>query len=237
YVLIQISILEKRINIEFPELNNYFKSQVTIKGIFSVFGDFSVGKTTFALQTALNYAYQGKFTLYIYTKPNFPSEKILLINKYSPEILENIIFIQTTNFEELSSIILNFEFFIINHKPKLKMFIVDSITNLYQLELDKNKKEKNYNLNYQLNLMLANLTYLNQNYGLEILIINEISRKILDDVTIEVESGGNVMKYWVNFKLKIGKTSKLNERKFFFNDIQENHTLEFISNLKEKGFE
>ncbi|MFW9818471.1 MAG: hypothetical protein ACFFE5_02580 [Candidatus Thorarchaeota archaeon] len=227
---------------KFPtlELNKYFSSQDTLQGIFSVYGDFGVGKTTFALQTALNSASQGNLSLYVYTKPNFPSEKILLINKHSPDILDNIIFIQTTNFTELSGIIFNFEFLILkyinNHKPKLEMIIIDSITNLYRLELNKDKKEKNYNLNYKLNQMLANLAYLNQSYGIEILVINEISRRSLDDLIIDVESGGNVMKYWVNYNLKISKTSKLNERKLLFNNLSDNYTIEFIQNLREDGF-
>ena len=228
---------------KFPilELNKYFNSLDTLQGIFSVFGDFGVGKTTFALQTAMNSAKLGKFTIYVYTKPKFPSEKIILINKDYNDILDNILFIQTTNFNELNRIIFNFEFLILNYlnsnKPKLELIILDSITNLYRLELNKDKKEKNYNLNYQLNQMLANLTYLNELYGIEILVINEISRKALDDQIIAVQSGGSVMKFWVNYNLKITKTKKLNERKFYFTSISENHTIEFISNLREKGFE
>ncbi len=228
---------------KFPilELNKYFSSQETLQGIFSLFGDFGVGKTTFALQTAFNSIKQGNFTIYVYTKPNFPSEKILLINKHSQDILNNIIFIQTTSFEELSSIIFNFEFLILNYlnnqKPKLEMIIIDSITNLYRLELNKNKKEKNYNLNYKLNQMLATLTYLNQSYGIEILVINELSRKSLDDLIIDVESGGNVMKYWVKYNLKISKTSKLNERKLLFKSIADNYTIKLIQNLREQGFD
>jgi RecA/RadA recombinase len=117
------------------------------------------------------------------------------------------------------------------------MIIIDSLTNLYRLELNKDKKEKNYNLNYKLNQMLASLTYLNQSYGIEVLIINELSRKSLDDLLIDVESGGNVMKYWVSYNLKISKTSKLNERKFLFKNLSEKDTIEFIQNLREEGFE
>ncbi|MFX1378145.1 MAG: hypothetical protein ACFFA4_03555 [Promethearchaeota archaeon] len=227
---------------KFPtlELNKYFNSFNTLKGIFSVFGDFGVGKTTFALQTAINSAKYKKFIIYIYTKPKFPSEKVVIINKDSNDNLDNILFIQTTSFYELNTLIFNLEFLILNYlknnKPKLELIILDSITNLYRIELNKEKKEKNYNLNYQLNQMLANLTYLNQNYDIEILVINEISKKKLDDQIIETQSGGNVMKFWINFNLKIKKTNKLNERKFYFTNIPENYTFEFISSLTEKGF-
>ncbi|MFX0003161.1 MAG: hypothetical protein ACFE9C_00900 [Candidatus Hodarchaeota archaeon] len=227
---------------KFPtlELNKYFNSLESFEGIFSVFGDFGVGKTTFALQTAMISAKLGKFIIYIYTKPKFPSEKIGMINKDSKDLLDNILFIQTSNFDELNRIIFNLEFLILkyltNKKTKLDLIIIDSMTNLYRLELSKDEKEKNYNLNYQLNQMLANLTHLNKSYGIEILIVNELSKKNLDDLIIDVQTGGNVMNFWVNYNLKITKTNKLNERKFYFTDISENQIIEFISNLRENGF-
>jgi len=167
---------------KFPtsELNEYYNSRDTLKGIFSVFGDFGVGKTTFALQTAINCAKLGKSVIYVYTKPNLPFEKILIINKFSKEIYDNFLFIHIVNFNELYNLIFNFEFLILEHltqnKPKFSLIIIDSITNLYRLELNKDNKEKNYSLNYQLNQMLANLTYLNERYNIEVLIVNEISR-------------------------------------------------------------
>lgn len=228
---------------KFPtlELNKWINSIKNLKGIFSVFGDFGVGKTTFALQTAINTAKIGKNIIYVYTKPNFPSEKIQLIKKDSKEILDNIIFVHITNFDELYRVIFNFEFLVLNFlnekMTKLNFIIIDSITNLYNLELNKDNKKKNYNRNYQLNQILANLTYLNESYGIEILIVNEISRKTRENQIIEVQSGGKVMEFWVKYNLKINKTNKLNERKFIFNNILEKQSIEFNSNLREKGFE
>ena len=228
---------------KFPtlELNKWINSIKKLKGIFSVFGDFGVGKTTFALQTAINTAKIGKNVIYVYTKPNLPSEKIQLIKKDSKEILDNIIFVHITNFDELYRIVFNFEFLVLNFLnekiTKLNFIIIDSITNLYNLELNKDNKKKNYNRNYQLNQILANLTYLNERYGIEILIVNEISRKTRENQIIEVQSGGKVMEFWVKYNLKINKTNKLNERKFIFNNIPENQSIEFNSNLREKGFE
>lgn len=228
---------------KFPtlELNKWINSIKNLKGIFSVFGDFGVGKTTFALQTAINTAKIGKNVIYVYTKPNFPSEKIQLIKKDSKEILDNIIFVHITNFDELYRVIFNFEFLVLNFlnekMTKLNFIIIDSITNLYNLELNKDNKKKNYNRNYQLNQILANLTYLNESYGIEILIVNEISRKTRENQIIEVQSGGKVMEFWVKYNLKINKTNKLNERKFIFNNIPEKQSIEFNSNLREKGFE
>jgi RecA/RadA recombinase len=227
---------------KFPilEINEYLTNFDIYKGIFSVWGDFGVGKTTFALQTAINTAKDKKKVIYIYTKPNLPSEKITALSNRSEGILDKIIIVNPLDFEELNKIVFNLEFLILKNSNKsdneLKLIIIDSITELYRLELNTDKKEKNYNLNYQLNQILANLTYLNEIYGIEILIVNEISRKNYDDQLIEVQSGGKVMEFWVTCNLKITKTKKLNERKFILAKIPENQTIEFTSLIREKGF-
>ena len=228
---------------KFPtqKLNAYFKNTDPFKGIFSIWGDFGVGKTTFALQTAFNSAKIGKQVVYIYTKPNFPFEKIGMIQNNSFEILDKIIFIQTTNFDELNSVVFNFEFLILQYLQKsninFNLIVIDSLTNLYRIELNKEKKEKNYNLNYQLNQILANLFYINETYGIEILIINEISRKNINDQIIELQTGGKVMEYWVNYQLKISRTRKLNERKLILTKYPEKSRTNFISIIRKKGFE
>ena len=228
---------------KFPtlEINAFLNNTDNYKGIFSVWGDLGVGKTTFALQTAINTLKDKKKVLYIYTKPNLPSKKILTLSKDSEEILDWITFIKPMDFEDLNNTVFNLEFLILknfeNNDDQLKLIVVDSITELYRLELNTNKKERNYNLNYQLNQILANLTYLNETYNIEILIVNEVSRKKFDDQIIEVQSGGKVMEFWVKYNLKIGKTKKLNERKFTITKYPKNHRFEFTSILREHGFE
>ncbi|MFW9829659.1 MAG: hypothetical protein ACFFEY_18950 [Candidatus Thorarchaeota archaeon] len=228
---------------QFPisRLNHYINSIDNIKGLVSVFGDFGVGKTTFSIQTAINSTKLGNTVVYIYTKPNIPSERIFMITNNSKEILEKIILIQVTDFNELVKIIFNFEFLILNYfTPKnirCNLIILDSLTDLYRLELDKDKKEKNYTLNYQLNQILATLTYLNEIYNIETLVVNEVSRKKIDDQIIEKQSGGKVTEFWVNYTLRIIRTFKLNERKFIFTNISKNRSNEFTSYLTKKGFE
>lgn len=228
---------------KFPtfEINAFLRNFDNYKGIFSVWGNFGVGKTTFVLQTAINTVKDKKKVIYIYTKPNLPSEKILTLSKGSEGILDRIIIIKPIDFEDLNNIVFNLEFLILNNidnkYDQLKLIVIDSITELYRLELNTDKKEKNYNLNYQLNQILANLMHLNETYNIEILIVNEASRKKIDDQLIEVQSGGKVMEFWVNYNLKITKTSKLNERKFILTKYPENEIIEFTSILREYGFD
>ena len=222
------------------KLNEFFNSSELSKGIFSIFGDFGVGKTTLALQFAIDTAKLGK-VVFIYSKPNFPYEKIgKILREDSSDILNNLILISTQDFIGLNNIVLNLEFLILNYlneqKAVLNLIVIDSITDLYRLELNREKKEKNVNLNYQLNQLLANLCYINDKYSINILIVNEISRRNYEDYTIEIQSGGKVMDYWVKYSLKINRTKKLNVRNLIITKHPEMKSFQFLSDLTEYGF-
>ena len=223
----------------FPRLNEIIESP---EGIISVWGDFGVGKTTFALQTAINTSSQGNKVIYIYSKPNFPSVRVGNILKDNlKKVLDNIVFIRTTDFTDLYNIIFNLEFLILdNLKEKANSFgiiIIDSITDLYRLELTREKKEKNVSLNFQLNQILANLSYIFETYGIEVLVINELTRKSHNDQTEEVQSGGNVMDFWVSYSIKIERTERLSVRNLTVRKHRENKKFELSSILTNNGFE
>ncbi len=226
-------------NFPIPRLNEIIKAP---EGNISVWGDFGIGKTTFALQTVINTANQGKNVIYIYTKPNFPSVRVGYILKDDPkETLDNIVFIKSTDFTDLYNIIFNLEFLVLESvKEKGNSFdliVIDSITDLYRLELNKEKKEKNISLNYRLNQILANLSYIFKTYRIEILVVNELARKSYTNQTVEVQGGGKVMEFWILYTIKIERTEVLNVRKLIIRKRLENTKIELSSSLTKHGFE
>ncbi|MBY9005672.1 MAG: hypothetical protein KGD63_02850 [Candidatus Lokiarchaeota archaeon] len=218
-----------------PELNKFHDD-----GLFSVWGSFGVGKTTFALQTAFNTIRTNKNVLFFYTKPNLPVYKIKNIFDFDEKVkIENFNIIRIKDFDELYKISFKIEYLILNFlkkNKKIDLIIIDSITDLYNLDLNINEKERNISLNYQLNQILANFAFLNKNYNIDILIINETSKKNQNDSTIEIQSGGKVMTYWIAQALKIERTSVLNERKFILTYSIEKIILEFKLNMTNNGF-
>jgi hypothetical protein len=180
--------------------------------------------------------------LYIYTKPNLPFKKISAVfeNKLE-DVLECILFIQVTNFDDIFNFIFNLEFVVLNDlKTKngtFNLIIIDSITDLYRLELNREKKGKNVILNYSLNQMLANLVNLKQKYEVGVLVVNEVSRRTQEGETYEVESGGNVMEYWVTNSIKIERTDVANNRKFILYRGNDNTSFLLNSMLTKRGFE
>ncbi|MFX1278335.1 MAG: hypothetical protein ACFFA3_02895 [Promethearchaeota archaeon] len=222
-------------------LNTYFEKIPHFNGIISVWGDFGVGKTTYALQTTFNTIGNETKSIYIYTKPSFPYYKISNIIKTSKKDLDSISFITLGEFNELHSLVFNLEFLILNNLKRraipYKLIVIDSLTDLYRLALNREKKDKNYNLNYNLNQILANLHYLNETYNVEILVINEKVQSRINDTIVELQSGGKVMDYWVSLDIKIERTGVLKERKFALTNHINNDTFEFLSNMTEKGFQ
>ena len=224
------------------KMNEFFKTTSTKVGITSLWGDFGVGKTTLSLQTAKFYALKEKKVLYLYTKPNFPFKKVNNIFGNDTEtLLDEILFIHTPSFDDLFNFIFNLEFTLLNDlKTKKEIFeliAIDSITDLYRLELSREKKDKNFILNYRLNQLLANLVNLKQNYKIALLIVNEISRRTLEGQTYDIESGGNVMQYWVTNSIKIERTDVTNSRKFVLYRGNDDTSLILNTMLTKSGFE
>ncbi|MBY8989493.1 MAG: AAA family ATPase [Candidatus Lokiarchaeota archaeon] len=224
-----------------PILNAYFKRNPFGKGIVSVWGDFGVGKTTFALQTLYNTNKKGSESIYIFTKPTFPYERINRIMQESKEDLDHISFVRLENFNDLHNLVFNLEFLILkksNTKENLyKLIVIDSLTDLYRLELNREKKDMNYNLNYRLNQILANLFYLSEHYDIDILVINEKVQIRENDQNIEIQSGGKVMEYWVTLDIKIERTEVLKEREIILTNHSNGDHINFRSNLTENGFQ
>jgi len=229
---------------QFPltKVNEFFKSTSAKEGITSLWGDFGVGKTTLSLQTANLYALNRKKVLYIYTKPNLPIKKISNVFETNlDDALDHIIFIYTKNFDDIFKFIFNLEFAVLNdlktENGTFTLIIIDSMTDLYRLELNHEKKGKNFILNYKLNQLLANLVHLNQKYEIGILIVNENSRRTQEGQTYEVESGGNVMQYWVTNSIKIERIDVVNNRRFILHKGYDNISFLLNSILTKRGFE
>jgi len=221
-------------------LNTYIKNRSLYTGIFSVWGAFGVGKTTFALQTALETTKVGNQVLYLYTKPNLPFLKIRNLFRNNIECLDKFIVIYPIDFNDLTKIIFNLEFLILTNgnekKHSYKLIVIDSLTDLYRIGLNRERKAINYDLNYQLNQILANLSHLNKRYNIDVLIINETTKRRINDHFIEKQSGGKVMEYWVSMSFKIERTNKKNTRNIFLEENIENKRIHFESTLTESGF-
>ena len=208
--------------------------------LFSIWGEFGVGKTVFSIQIALENANVHDQVYYIYSKPNLPFENLENMIQYRNFIhYDNLIFIYLDGFKELYSFISKLESALLNdlkrNREPPKLLIFDSITDLYRLVLNKEKKGFNVKLNYKLNFILATLYYLKSRFDLDTIIVNESSKKMQNDVYHEIQSGGKVMDYWVACSFYIQRTDSLNKRRISL--IKDGEVkVDFFLSLTNNGF-
>ncbi|MBY9017620.1 MAG: hypothetical protein KGD66_02200 [Candidatus Lokiarchaeota archaeon] len=217
-----------------------FNKGIDSEEIVSIWGEMGVGKTTLALQIALNNIQGGDSVYYFYSKPRLPFEKIeSLLPTTDPNSLKKLKTILIKNFNDLYRIVLDLEINILKYKKEKqdypKLIIIDSLTDLYRLDLYKDKKEKNLILNYKLNHLLGTLAHIHNKFSVDILVVNEISYLRLEDHSHEIQSGGKVMRYWFPFSIKIARSEIMNKRRLY---LYKNSQIQFerLATLSEKGF-
>src|SRR3989344_4707438 len=129
--------------------------------ITTIYGPAGSGKTVLCLLCAINVA-RAKKVIYVDTEGGFSPERLKQITSHTNtdyrKILENIIFLKPTSFEEQKK---SFEKLrdIIN--DKVGLVIVDTIAMLYRLELGKSE----------------NIHEINRELGRQISYLTEIARK------------------------------------------------------------
>ncbi|MHA1669652.1 MAG: hypothetical protein ACTSV5_03635 [Promethearchaeota archaeon] len=217
-----------------------FNKEIGSEGILSIWGEMGTGKTTLALQIALNNIHIGGSVYYFYSKPRLPLEKInSIFPKKDPKSVKKLKTIFIKDFNDLYRVVLDLEICYLKDKKEKRdspnLIIIDSLTDLYRLNLNRDKKDKNLILNYKLNHLLGTLTYINDKFSVEILIINEISYIHSEDHSTEIQSGGKVMGYWIPISIKIVRSELMNSRKIYLYK-DSNIQFELLTILSEKGF-
>jgi len=117
--------------------------------ITTVYGPGGSGKTVLCLLCAINIAKDGKKVIYVDTEGSFSVERLKQItssiNIDYKKILNNIVFLRPTRFEEQKK---SFEKLKDIVTDRIGLIIVDTIAMLYRLELGKN--EDVYEVNREL---------------------------------------------------------------------------------------
>ncbi|MHA1677702.1 MAG: hypothetical protein ACTSW3_02845, partial [Promethearchaeota archaeon] len=154
--------------------------------------------------------------------------------------INNVIMIQILDFEDLYNFCFDLELKLVENikqtNNSINFIVIDSISDLYDLSLIKNKKEKNVSLNYKLNIILATLTSYINKFSTQIMVINSSKSIFLDKEIMEIQSGGKVMDYWIKQSIKIERTSKINQRCLILFDNKYNKLFEFYCHLTSRGF-
>jgi len=174
------------------------------EGVSLVYGEAETGKTSLAVQCAVNCARRGIKSLFIDTDGTFSYERLSQIAEYDYEKISPLMIImRPTTFQEQSRAIDQLEKVITR---KFGLIIVDTVTSLYRVELDD--PQETYAASRELNRQLAVLTQIVKTCGVAALIISQV-RSVLLGETIEMKPvATRVLNYWSDIVLDMKQTGQ-----------------------------
>jgi DNA repair protein RadB len=169
-----------------------------------VYGEAETGKTSLAVQCAVNCARRGFKSLFIDTDGTFSYERLSQIAEYDFEkISPFMIIMRPTTFQEQSKAVDSLEKVITN---KFGFIVVDTLTSLYRVELNDTKET--YAANRELNRQLAVLTQIAKTFGVAVLVISQV-RSVPFGETIEMKPvATRVLNYWSDMVLDMKQTGQ-----------------------------
>ncbi|MFQ6064393.1 MAG: ATPase domain-containing protein [Candidatus Bathyarchaeia archaeon] len=173
-------------------------------GIVLIYGEAETGKSSLAIQCAINCARSGFKTIFIDSDSTFSSKRLSQIAHHDYEkISPLIILIKLNTFQEQVHALDHLENYI---TKKVGLLVIDTITSLYRAELG-NQKET-FALNRELNRQIAYLAEVATSHKVPTLITSQVRSILLKD-RIEVEPvATRVLKFWAAIVLHLKPTGK-----------------------------
>ncbi len=199
--------------------------------IIEIYGEAASGKTTLAIQIATDYIWNDKNVIYICTEIPLPLERFQQISGKNATSYKNLELISINSFNQQIKIIDNL------YELSLKMpdlLIFDTISRLYRLELEEEKK--NYLLNRELNRQIALLKYYATRYDFKIILTNQVHANIRSKTDTEPVAK-TVVDFWADIIIKTKKTGHLGKRKMMIINPEIDETKEFLLDLYHRGFQ
>ena len=169
-----------------------------------IYGEAETGKTSLAVQCAVNCARRGNKSLFIDTDGTFSYERLSQIAEYDFEKISPLmIIVRPATFQEQSRAIDQLEKVITR---KFGLIIIDTATSLYRVELDDIKET--YAANRELNRQLAVLTQIVKTRGVAALITSQVSSVPFGETVETKPVATRVLNYWSDIVLDMKQTGQ-----------------------------
>jgi len=172
-----------------------------------IFGEFGTGKTTLAMQCAVNYAKDGHGTIYVDSNGEFSLDRLSQIALQDLGLVApRIMVFSPRTFQRQIEIIETLGSFI---NPKIRLIIFDTISSLYRLELADRKQT--FALNRQMNRQLALLAETAKAKGIAVLLTSQVRSVFEEKETYGRQSiepvAARLLGFWPDLILCLSSTN------------------------------
>ncbi len=199
------------------DLNDWLYGGYECDVITMIAGGPGSGKTNFGLLAACSQAKDNNKVIFVDTEGGFSIDRVKqIVGDNYEKILENILLLEPTNFEEQKKVFVNLLGQI--RKEHVKLIVVDGMAMLYRLELGDAVKsgedEKIKEVNREVARQMRVLAEISRKQKIPILITNQVYTKFLSDEDIKKGAeqevnivGGNLFMYWSKCIIRLENSS------------------------------
>jgi DNA repair protein RadB len=160
-----------------------------------IYGEAETGKSTLAMQCAINCAEQNLKTLYVDCDGTFSAKRLSqLAGQKFDDIAELIVLVKPKDFREQTAFIDRLAEYMVNN---VGLIIFDTVTSLYRVKVAENS-DKTFGLNRELNRQMAIIAQEVKVKKIPVLAVSQV-RSVLDAAEGTVEPvGTRVLKFWAD---------------------------------------
>ena len=158
-----------------------------------VYGEAETGKTTLAMQCAVNCARQGYKTLFVDCDGTFSAKRLSQIaSRDFKNIADLIILMRPNSFGEQATVIDGLTDYITRN---FGLLVIDTLTSLYRFTVAESP-EKRFELNRELNRQMACSAQIAKTEKIAVLTISQV-RSVFNEAPVSIEPvATRVLKFW-----------------------------------------
>ena len=173
-------------------------------GVSLVYGEAETGKSSLAIQCAVNCARAGLKTIFVDSDGTFSSRRLSQIAYHDYEkISPLIILIKPTTFQEQVQALDHLEKYM---TKKVGLLVVDTITSLYRVELGDQKET--FERNRELNRQIAYLAEIATSRRVATLITSQVRSVFLRDSVGVEPVATRVLRFWSDVVINLKRTAQ-----------------------------
>jgi len=189
-----VSLLQK-ISTGCRTIDKFLDGGIPFESVSLIYGEAETGKTTLAMQCAMNCARQGYKILFVDCDGTFSTRRLSqMASEKFKEIAELIILMKPNNFREQTLVIDQLTDYITKN---FGLVIIDTVTTLYRVKIAE-FPEKTFELNRELNRQMALLAQIAKTQKIAILITSQV-RSVFNETYVSIEPvATRVLKFWAD---------------------------------------
>jgi RecA/RadA recombinase len=176
-------------------IDKILEGGIPFESVSLIYGEAETGKTTLAIQCAINCAEQGYKTLFVDCDGTFSSRRLSqMASERFNEIAELIILMKPNNFHEQTLVIDQLTDYITKN---FGLVIIDTATGLYRARVAESP-ERTFELNRELNRQMALLAQIAKTQKIAVLMTSQV-RSVFNEAHVSIEPvATRVIKFWAD---------------------------------------